>query len=387
MAFTKILPQVINIAKKAVNPIRTATSKTPPTDSTNTTTSSTVSSGSINTEPLEPTIGSATGVTIADLRIRLSMPKDAPAIFYKDEQNILLAPLKETAGFIFPIQPDITMNHSAEYQSTKPTHSNFPYYHYTSSEIQQISISGEFPVRSVGDAKYVNAGIHFLRSCTRMFNNRDGQYAGAPPMVLRLTGLGFSGFDNIPVVVTSVNVNYPNSVDFITFKPFSNLIETAKIASLVTIQVTLNPVFSRDYISKVYGTLNFSSGNVRSLGVTPSYAKITTPLPQVFNTAPPEISTVTSIKDLPQPVGGVGQLPGAVPNVTAVGLSGTIGSGGQSDFDFIAAQGGDAGSAGAYIGSLANLPPPPPQQTGVSTSGPKIPGSPAGFGGSTTPNI
>lgn len=243
-----VIPQVVNLAKKIVNPIR-------PTSRLIATT----------TKPSDIT-KNTTGKILDDLRVKISLPPESPSIFYLDKNNTLMEMLYKTNGFLFPIQPDITVSHSAEYQSIKPTHSNFPYYHYTNSEIQQISITAEFPIRTDFDARYVNSGIHFLRSCTRMFNGKDGILAGAPPIVVRLKGLGFSGFDNIPVVITNVNVTYPSSVDAITFRPFIGATETAKISSLVTIQISMNPVFSRDFITNQYSTLKYSTAALGLLG-------------------------------------------------------------------------------------------------------------------------
>jgi len=330
----KIATQAINVADKFTK-VNTVKSEVPsqltPTSSNNTT----------RGLPDQP----------EDLRIKISMPPDAPNIFYQDVLNPIMRPLFITSGFLFPIQPAISLTHAAEYQSVKPTHSNFPYHYYNNSEIQSISVTGEFPVRSVNDAQYVNAGIHFLRSCTRMFNGKDGSLSGAPPMVVRLKGLGFSGFDNIPVVITSVLVNYVDSVDYITFKPFSGT-EKAKLPTLVSIQVNMSPVFSRDFITNQYSTKDYSTGKLRLLGNTKLVK------PGTLSEPPPAIdNTPTKIQDLLQPVGGIGQLPGAVPNATAVGIE----------------------------NSLSNLPPPPPQQPNTQTSGPRIPGSPAGFGASTPP--
>lgn len=302
MAVTQILPQIVNLVQQQIN--------------------STVKEKYINVDPIPspvPTQSKLPSDDPKDLRIKISLPPESPNIFYKDKSNLLLSPLEITAGFLFPVQPAISVSHVAEYQSVKPTHSNFPYYYYNNSEIQAINITGEFPVRSVSDAKYVNAGIHFLRSCTRMFNGKDGALAGAPPMVVRLNGLGFSGFDNIPVVITSVLVNYVDSVDYITFKPFGpNGTEKAKLPTTVSIQVNMNPVFSRDFITNQYSTLGYSAAKVRMMG------------PSLNTTA----STSTS----------------------------TTASGNRAVAD-------------------SN------QQKNVSTSGPKIPGSPAGFGASVTPTI
>ena len=242
-------------------------------------------------------------VDMTDRRVRISMPPQAPDIFYKDTANPLMAPLAKTRGFIFPIQPNISIAYEAAYQDSKPTHSNFPYYHYTNSAISPISLTGDFPVRTTLDAQYVMAGIHFLRSCTRMFNGQDGMLAGAPPLVLRLTGLGFAGFDNIPVVITNCTVNYPDNVDYLSFKPF-NTSELARMPVNVSIQVTLNPVFSRTFITNQYSTLAFSNAMVRLLGPNnkPSYsAPVTAEEPPVTRRrvseldSPPDLMIVDHI--------------------------------------------------------------------------------------------
>ncbi len=201
-------------------------------------------------------------------KIRISLPPLAGTIFYNDENNDLLRPLALTKGFLFPIQPAVTMGYDAKYQELSPTHSNFSYQMYQSSSIKPISFTGDFLVRNQYDAQYVNAGIHFLKSLTRMFNYNDGEYAGAPPHVVRLHGMGFTAFDNIPCVLTDVTINYPESVDHITFqinkKVFGS--ETARIPVFLTITVSLTPVFSRDFITNVYNTTGFSKGKIRALG-------------------------------------------------------------------------------------------------------------------------
>jgi hypothetical protein len=206
----------------------------------------------------------------SDLRVRISMPVDSPYILYRDTSNRLLAPLFATSGFIFPIQPQIAIAHGAEYQSLNPVHSNFTFYSYTNSSMKPISLTGEFLIRTQTDAKYVMAGIHFLRSLTKSFTGLDGTLAGAPPMVARLTGMGFSGFDNIPVVITDVNVQYPDSVDYITVVDIigKQAVELYKMPISFTIVVTMNPVFSRAFISNLFGVKKYSNAECRLLGNT-----------------------------------------------------------------------------------------------------------------------
>jgi hypothetical protein len=200
------------------------------------------------------------------LRIRVCLPPRAINVFYNDETNQLLKPLKGTGGFLLPIQPQISLGFDAKYQEVTPTHSNFPYQLYQSSSMKPISLTAEFIIRNEKDAQYVNAGIHFLKSLTRMFNSQDGNYAGAPPQVARIKGMGFSGFDNVPVVLTDLTVNYPDSVDFISFRVYDGSAEIAKIPVTLTISMNFSPIFSRDYITNTYSTTNFSKGIVRLFG-------------------------------------------------------------------------------------------------------------------------
>lgn len=226
-----------------------------------------------NTPPVDDTgfKFTATGLTQITHKVRISLPPLAGKIFYKDPDNILLAPLFKTNGFLFPIQPAISIGYDAKYQEIAPTHSNFPYQMYQSSSMKPISLTGEFIVRNRFDAQYVNAGMHFLKSLTRMFNYRDAEYAGAPPHVVRVNGMGFTGFDNVPCVLTDVTISYPDSVDYITFQVSKNSLEfnteTARIPVNFTITVNLVPVFSRDFITNIYTTRGFSSGEVRMLGI------------------------------------------------------------------------------------------------------------------------
>lgn len=307
---------------------------------------------------------------LKDLRVKISMPPDSPTIFYKDPNNTLLKPLSDTFGFVFPLQPAITMGHSAEYQQTKLTHSNFPYYHYANSEIQQINLTGDFPIRTTNDANYVMAGIHFLRSCTRMFNGKDGELAGAPPMVLRLKGMGFAGFDNIPIVLSSVIVQYTDSVDYITFRPFSAAFNTelAKMPVLVNIQITANPVFSRNFITNSYSTLEYSKGESRLLG---TFTKKDAEKNQKNNQERFQTNQQNYLNSLTAPrTQNTAQFTAAVNQQRATTAA--------ADPLNRATAARSSATSQTLINSAS-------QQANVKTSGPSIPGSPAGFGGSVRP--
>jgi len=218
-----------------------------------------------------PTV-TCSGVSIIDKRVRISMMPGSPAIFYKDKSNTLLAPLALTSGVLFPYQPTVPISFSASYQDQKVTHSDFTFHSYENSELKPIDLSCDFPVRTPTEGIYVFAALHFLRCLTFMFTGTDGPpYAGSPPLVVSLSGMGFGGLDNIPIVVTNVTTTYPDNIDYVSVAIPGLNGEIAKIPTLMTIAISVTPMFSRAFAS-TFGTLNFSKGlaNARLLGPNPT---------------------------------------------------------------------------------------------------------------------
>lgn len=217
-----------------------------------------------NTSNASPIITTNNNV-INDTRVRLSLPPGSTQ-FYKDQTNNLLAILGDTDGVIFPFQPAISLGYSATYQPQVLTHSNFTYYSYQNSQISPINISGDFVVRNPYEGKYVFAAMTFLRACTMMNTGAaTNPNIGAPPPILRLTGMGFGGYDNIPVGLTNVMVNYPPDVDFVTVYPGLTTGETSKIPVEFSMVIDCQPMFSRSFATS-FDSSAFSSGLQRTLG-------------------------------------------------------------------------------------------------------------------------
>ncbi len=205
-----------------------------------------------------------------DKRVRINLPP-GNKMLYKDPNvntnNPLLSILANTDGVVFPFQPSIQIGYSAAYQSQEVIHSNFAYYTYQNSKMDPITISGEFIVRTPYEGLYVLAATHFLRTLTLMFTGNDAPNAGAPPLVVRLNGMGFVGLDNIPVVITNVSTTFPDNVDYVTinFPKPGNIAESVKVPTSMTISVTTQPVFSRDFAAN-FSTGKFANITARLLG-------------------------------------------------------------------------------------------------------------------------
>ena len=154
-----------------------------------------------------------------DWRVRVSINPNSKILYWDPEAvgNVpgLVAPLRNTNGFIFPYVPSVTVSHSANYTAQPLTHSNYAQYFYESSSVAAINISGEFTVQNIEEAKYFLAGIYFFRACTKMFYGMTREYQGSPPPIVYLDGYGQHYLPHVPCVLTSFSHTMPNDVDYL----------------------------------------------------------------------------------------------------------------------------------------------------------------------------
>jgi hypothetical protein len=169
-----------------------------------------------------------------DWRVSLSVPSQL------QESNVF-APFAELNKLVFPFNPTILLGSSANYTSVQPTHTNHPFYAYENSQIDQITITGEFIQENERDAKYWIAVLHYFRTMTKMFYG-ESDPLGNPPMVVRLNGYGKHVLNNIPVVITNFTTDMPQDVDYIECK-VNNEVNFVPIQSTFT--VTVQPQYAR----------------------------------------------------------------------------------------------------------------------------------------------
>lgn len=145
-----------------------------------------------------------------DWRVRLSLPR-----WISFQNSVVLQPLKDAGGLIFPFTPDIAINSAATYTPLSPTHSNYPFQVYQNSNPGTISITGAFNVEDSSQALYWIAAVHYLRSVTKMFSGYDPK-AGNPPPIVNLNGYGPFVFKNVPVVISQMKVTFDKECDYIS---------------------------------------------------------------------------------------------------------------------------------------------------------------------------
>ncbi len=215
-------------------------------------------------------VGTWRATATDDWRVRLSIP---PQPGY--ENSPILQPLYESNNsMVWPLTPQVMINHSASYTNLTPAHNNFQFPVYQNSHIEDITVTGDFPVETQADGKYWIAAIHFLRSITKMYYGAGSSFRGAPPPVTKLNGYGDFIFKDLPVVVKMFTMDLPNGVDYIKVPidgPFDSTTEyttsgnVAHVPTLSSISVTLGVAYSRDDV-RSFSLDNFVRGDYITQG-------------------------------------------------------------------------------------------------------------------------
>jgi len=186
-----------------------------------------------------------------DWRVSLSVPSEI-------QNQGILKPLSSIGNrMVFPINPTVMLQHSANYSEIAPTHSNYAFHAYQSSKVDDITLMGEFYIENSEDAAYWLACVHFLRTMTKMFYGR-GSNVGNPPLLSHLNGYGKYVLNDIPVLIKNFQIELGTDVDYIPVTvapdPAPNYVPTRS-----TITVTTTPNYARSTVSK-FNLKTFSEG-------------------------------------------------------------------------------------------------------------------------------
>ena len=169
----------------------------------------------------------------------------------------IFARLQETGGVVFPYLPNITVSTKADYQKVDLTHSNYPYYSYKSSTVDDIQISGEFTAETETDAAYWIAATTFFKTATKMFFGK-GNNAGNPPIICHLYGYGASVFDKVPVIITNFSVDLKEDVNYVKCNSFDT---NTWVPVVSTVSITCVPVYSREALRE-FNLQSYASGKM-----------------------------------------------------------------------------------------------------------------------------
>ena len=200
-------------------------------------------------------VGGQVSVSVVDAkdwRVRLNCP--IASLF---PENEILKPLVATNGVMWPYLPNIKLQTRANYKAENPIHNNFPYQLYQNSQVEDISIEGEFSVQNESEGLYWIAATTFLRTATKMFYGQ-GNNAGNPPVICKLTGYGSFVFNNVPVVIKSFSVDFKDDVNYIQVQPNYALSPTY-VPAMSSISVVVSPIYNRQKLRQ-FSLQNFAKG-------------------------------------------------------------------------------------------------------------------------------
>lgn len=165
-----------------------------------------------------------------------------------------------TNGVVFPYQPRINFSTRANYNEIEPVHTNYPILAYKNSQVDDIQISGEFSAETASDAEYWLATVQFFRTVTKMFYGQ-GDNLGNPPLICYLNGYGSWLFNNIPVVITSFNVDFPDDVNYVKYTDQFDFSKSTWVPILSTIQIQCKPIYNRSSLRQ-FNLQNFAAGEM-----------------------------------------------------------------------------------------------------------------------------
>lgn len=193
-------------------------------------------------ETLNVNVKTTTGTTPAvDTRVKIKVPKDYITGFTEGGDRV---ELRRNGGIVFPYTPSISYEHKADFSPLAPVHSNQPIYFYQRSSVTPITIQGKFTVQNESEAEVYISTIHLLRALTKMrTGTEDG--AGSPPPVCRLYAYGLFSLDNVPISISNVRIELPDSVDYFSTGKLNQTFETTAVPTISTISVTCMPMYSR----------------------------------------------------------------------------------------------------------------------------------------------
>ncbi len=159
----------------------------------------------------------------------------------------LLAPLRQDRGVIFPYTPTIGIGHSANYGSYDSTHSIYQPNYYVNTPNPTIGITATFTANDMSEARYTASALHFFKTLTKSDFGEKAVNPGSPPRTLIFNAYGHLHAKNVPVILTSVNYNLVEDIDYVEvdFNGSKTSIPTSLLVTL-DLRVQMPPRYTKE---------------------------------------------------------------------------------------------------------------------------------------------
>ena len=137
-----------------------------------------------------------------------------------DDHQVRLEEIGARNVVIFQVMPEIVESHSVQYEAVAPSQSIGAFQKFKGTDSTQWTLNVTFIARNTYEATENLRNLNMLRGWTKPFfgNKIVSEYPGklgAPPPVLRFSGLREKLVGPVPVVITALNWNWPKDVDYL----------------------------------------------------------------------------------------------------------------------------------------------------------------------------
>lgn len=153
-----------------------------------------------------------------------------------DDHLVKLAEVGGSRVVVFTVLPEIVEARTVQYEAVAPTQFPGAFQKYKGTDSVQWTINATLVARNSNEATLNLYYLNTLRGWTMPFfgQNTATEYTtklGAPPPVLMLSGLRERVIGPVPVVITSLNWNWPRDVDYLPTDPNNTEEHGAAMAS------------------------------------------------------------------------------------------------------------------------------------------------------------
>lgn len=199
-----------------------------------------------------------------DWRARLRPKKGGEDTFYGTNvegfDDYLMRPIQESGGLVWPTTPTIFMSGTADYNETYMQGMQYPINTYFHSRAPELPVTATFSANDQYEARYLLAVMTFLKIATKGFFGdsavANGRF-GTPPPVMLFEYLGDHGFNKVPVVVKSYQMELGNSVDYV---PVTVQGTVTYVPTLTDISVVLSPQYTPTKLRRKFDLEAISNG-------------------------------------------------------------------------------------------------------------------------------
>lgn len=195
-----------------------------------------------------------------DWRARLRPKNGGADQFYQAApgEDALMRPLKESNGLVWQYTPSVFMATTADYTPTSGQGQNYQHNTFSKRSVQNITITGDFTANDIYEGRYMLGVLAFLRAATMAYYGELAkEKAGTPPPVLIFEYMGDHGFNQVPVVVDSYNLQLPENVDYV---PIEIAGKVTYVPTDISIATTLRPTYTPEKLRKKFNLEDISSG-------------------------------------------------------------------------------------------------------------------------------